>query len=661
MTIKETIPFNFDDIYTYIENKFEEEGYDTQEGSNTMQLVTSMSYLVSMLNANTAANINETILTLARKRNIALKDARVLGYEIDHIKSYQYEITLEFSNPGSYRINKHDSFTSGDKKYYYFGETTDIFEVTEGNPVTKKIIVKEGTLKTYSEEPTLNLILGSKFDETTGTSSVQDYIDIPFTNVENDGIEMFLTYYDEDGNFRELEEWDRSESYMLEADLQIDYKFVRLDIPDYGTPRCYYKIGDVGKSMRIGTLVYINILVSSGSEGEMTDTPTDDNGDAIITNYTLSSEGADEEDLESIKSNAPIFNNTANRVITNNDYKVFCNRQSSVSTSSIWDGTDEIPTRAGNIWFSFIPATRTRELDDSVDSGYVWNLTDEYYTSNWYIEDDEIQEVYDVLDGFKIPTLRFLHRHPIYMDFEYTVDIPRYTITTSESDINTGVFDVINTYFESGDSLSDVPVETFGFEYFHSNLLKRIDSQLTENMGCNVTLNTSINLHEKLVVTETFEDGAIDYNKIIVHLGIPYDGVFDSDDITVRFDSLPSINTEDFIDGNRRLYVDEGSYSFTESTEMTTYDIKLSEASSENDTENDDIIGTFRVFPKSSDDIEIILFVTSDDGYNTGINPDDLVIDIPNQYGLNLDIKYKNDNVPIIRNTIPRLKQVQFT
>ena len=68
--LTETIPFNFDEIYSAVSTKLAEKGYDAiYEGSNTAQLVTAMSYLVSMLNANTAANINEMLLPLAQKRN----------------------------------------------------------------------------------------------------------------------------------------------------------------------------------------------------------------------------------------------------------------------------------------------------------------------------------------------------------------------------------------------------------------------------------------------------------------------------------------------------------------------------------------------------------------------------------------------------------------
>ena len=44
MAIKPTIPFNFDEIYTNVQAKFIENGYDYQEGSNTAQLFTAMSY-----------------------------------------------------------------------------------------------------------------------------------------------------------------------------------------------------------------------------------------------------------------------------------------------------------------------------------------------------------------------------------------------------------------------------------------------------------------------------------------------------------------------------------------------------------------------------------------------------------------------------------------
>lgn len=640
MAITETIPYNFDDIYEYIEQKFEEEGYDTEEGSNTMQLVTAMSYLVSMLNANTAANINETILPLARKRSVALNDARVLGYEVSHVQSYQYSLTLEFSNAGTYRINKYDSFSTGDHTYYYMGDTTDSFTVSEGETVTKTITVKEGTLNKYSSDESLSLTIESQYNANTKTWAAQEYIDVPYTDVEENGIEMFLTYYDESGNYYEMEEWSRTTQFMIEADTSLNKEFVRLDLIDYGMPRLYFKIGDIGKDMRIGTLVYLNVLQSSGEDGKMTETPTPDSLDCEVTSYTLSVQGASEETLESIQTNAPLFNNTANRVITINDYIAFCNRQTSVETSVIWDGGDEYPERPGYIWFTFTPATITRNISNTGE-GYEWTLDNPYDNVNWYIEDDEITEVFNVLDDYKIPTLEFLHRQPIYMDFEYTINIPRYVVQTSEADINEGVFNVINDYFTGDDSTTNDPVESFRFEYFQSNLNKRIDSQLTDNMGFNISLKTTIPLNERLIINETF--GGSDVNEIRFHLGVPFEGLYDSNG-DVIFDNIPSINTTDF-DGSNDLSVSESSSTYSSAGEYTSYNILL----------GSNIVGEYRVYDETISDIEVILYITSDDGYTTGISSSVISDD-----GTLINVEYPNSNIPMKRNTIARLKTVTF-
>lgn len=661
-TITQTIPFNFDDIYGYIEGKFEDAGYDTQEGSNTMQLVTAMSYLVSMLNANTAANVNETILTLARKRALALKDARVLGYEASHITSYQYELTLEFSTPGTYRISKYDTFVSGDYTYYYLGDTTDSFTVLEGVPEIKTITVIEGELKSYTDEQALTTTIDNVYDSETETWAAQTYVDLAYTNVEENGIEMFLTYYDDDGIYHELEEWTKSSRYMIDTDTDLNKEFVRLDLIDYGTPRLHFKLGDIGKDLRVGTIVYMNALISSGVDGKMTETPTTDL-ECTVTNYSLSVQGAAEETLSSIKTNAPLFNNTANRVVTVNDYESFCNKQTSVKTSVVWDGQDEYPTQGGYIWFSFIPSTAIRTISDANDEGYTWVLQDKFDTDNWYIENDEIQDVYDVLDNYKIPTLEFFHRHPIYFDFDYEINIPRYKIVTSEAAINEAAFNVINDYFLIGDTESVNPVESFDFEYFQSNLIKRIDEELTDNMGFNISLTTSIHLHDKLIIEETFDDGDTPYQEIRLHLGVPFEGIFDGNDVI--FDNLPIIDTENFI-STRRLYLDEDTLLRDAETEITTIDIKLSEEGAANAPLTDDVIGQYRVFNKTDADIEIILYVISVEGYSVGIDTTYLEIPVDYEEGdpdpaIRMQVVYSNSNMPFNRNTIPRLKSVSFT
>ena len=77
--IKETLPFNFEEIYNDIKTDFSNAGYDISEGSNSAMLGKSMAYTVSSLNANTALNINELILPYANRRNSIVTDARNFG------------------------------------------------------------------------------------------------------------------------------------------------------------------------------------------------------------------------------------------------------------------------------------------------------------------------------------------------------------------------------------------------------------------------------------------------------------------------------------------------------------------------------------------------------------------------------------------------------
>lgn len=160
MATKETVPFDYNDLYTSVQQRFVDKGYDIQEGSNTMQIASAMAYLVSMLNTNTAININETLLTLARKRNTVLHDSRILGYEPGNKASYQYYITLRFVPlkdindnyiPTSYDIPKYTKFTANSKNYYYYGDLIRIKDIIE--PYELTVVVKEGNLIKSSDKP----------------------------------------------------------------------------------------------------------------------------------------------------------------------------------------------------------------------------------------------------------------------------------------------------------------------------------------------------------------------------------------------------------------------------------------------------------------------------------------------------------------------------
>lgn len=628
MSTKETVPFNYDEVYEYVKAKFEDKGYDTQDGSNSMQLASAMSYLVSMLNVNTAVNINETLLTQVRKRTMALKDARVLGYEIQHITSFQYELTLEFTEPGTYVIEKYTEFKAGDYTYYFMGGD-DVLEPTVtvvDDPVSITINVIEGNITQYDDDSTLEYVISSVYDEDTETDIVDYFVDIPFTNVEDDGIEVFLTYYDDEGLLHSQEPWTKSSTFLIDQDTTLDKEFVRIDEIDTSTPRIYFKLGDVGKDLREGTIVQSTILQSSGESGVMSELPTTDLN-CTVTNYSLIIEGAEEESISSIKTNAPLFHNSANRCVTKPDYIAFCNRQAAVENTMVWDGHLEYPNVPGNIWFSFLSSNTSRSFTENT-IGTNWILDDLSDLENWYLAD--FDNVFDVLDDYKIPTMQFNHRQPVYFDFNYDVNIVKYTTAKSESERNEDIFNVINNYFIGSSDTEGV--ETFEYEYFESSLNKRIDTELSDLMGFNIKSSYTINLNNYNVIDE-FDYGT----QIRFHLGVPYETYIT--DGVINVDNLPSINTESFTSLGD-LVVDYTT-SYTENDgNITVYNIKIDE----------EIVGLYKVNSGVIETIEVILYIEE-----TGISQTDV------DNGLTVNVTYPSPNIRFSRNTIPRLREVNFT
>lgn len=580
--ITETVPFNFDELYNGLKAKFQEKGYDTEEGSNTSQLITAMTYLTSMLNVNTAANINETLLPLATKRNNALQDARALGYEIQHKQSYSYMLTISLT-AGNHTIPKYSKFSCNGKTYYYMGKQIDLSDWVAGKTIQLPII--EGTLYRFTDDSSLVDTI-TNITDATGNTVVKYYVDIPYADVEESGIEVFVTYYDDYGNLVQREAWYKSEHFMIDADTSLNKQYVRLDNIEYRTPRIYFTLAGVGQGVRLGSIIEMNVLTTSATDGAIDDLTAVGNlthtiDGAEVTNIELINEGADEESIESIQLNAPKFYNSANRAVTKSDYEAICNRQTSVETSLVWGGDDEFPKCPGHIWFSFLPkikVTRSFTSDefnyeylldswgdiewdysldpvaDEAEWNAQWELNEIYYNER-FIQDSEIKSyeftedgqliqpgIWDVLENYKIPTLEFHNRHPLFLDFEYDINIIRYKITDSKAAIHQGIFDTIDNFFTgTNDSLK---MEKFETEYFHASLEKRIDTVLTDASGYTNNVTAKLLLTKKNVARENY---LAEYRDIYIPLSIPFETYFDTNGYLLH-NKLPSIDTVGFID-----------------------------------------------------------------------------------------------------------------
>jgi len=344
---------------------FAEKGYDSPyPGSNLAQLITSMAYTTSMLNANTAININETILTLAQKRPNIIQDARLLGYEPTQIISYVYQITITFLKSGQYYIPHLTEFTQNNNTYYYMGQDIDI-NANAGDTIN--IQIKEGTL----------------------------------ISVEENGIEVFVTYYQPNGVLTQRTEYFKSNTLLIDINDNLTKKFIRLENIEMQTPRIYFALSNVGNPLPEGTIVNMNILQSKGPNGAMSstpalppakgmiiDTPQTSIQDIKISNTTLLIRGNDVESNQSIKENAPVLYNTASRCVTANDYEVICKKQGACKEAFVFGGEDEHPVKLGNIYFSLTPEKASRTFTNNADNTYWYRDNLDSITNNYLLPDE---------------------------------------------------------------------------------------------------------------------------------------------------------------------------------------------------------------------------------------------------------------------------------
>lgn len=629
-----TIPFSFDELYNESRSLFENAGFDTADGSNTSQLAAVMSYLVASLNTNTALNINETLLPYANKRKNILQDARVLGYEAKHKVSYQYKLTIllseslkgygTFTIPKNYTVsangntyhstsedivvnlgqvvvngkfvNPSDVKTSGDKKLYddiditsLWNEASNIFE--ENRKVT--LTVKEGELITWDSDVAS---LERTIDSITlnGSSYVRNYIDIPYNDVEDDGIECIVSYYDDSNTWQENVKFEKTEDYFFELDNeQLTNKFIRIDDIEMETPRVYFKYAGMGKGIPLGSLVRFNILITSGVDGSMGSIQYTQDGDnlsytgillpsiasdnklitnvfsgCVVTSCDLLTSGKSEESNSSIKLNAPKVYNSAYRCVTNLDFKYACNRSTYVDDSVVWGGEDEFPKSPGHVWISLLPAKHSErtftsnednseyQRDNSIlvynylegETTYQHALRNDFYAKNYLLSAEildydyttnKYSGVFGDLEYKRFSSLTLHHRNPLYLNFNYKFNILNYNIKETTSNIHNELFKVLDNCF-SGD---DLQLEKFDATYFHSNIVKRIDNKISDLCGFTSSLETQVVLNEKTLCTENWYSN---YKDIYIPLCVPFEKYF-TDDGYLDVNRLPNIDTENFI------------------------------------------------------------------------------------------------------------------
>ena len=176
--------------------------------------------------------------------------------------------------------------------------------------------------------------------------------------------------------------------------------------------------------------------------------------------------GTSAESDASIKINAPVFNNTANRAVTKLDYIAISKKIPDIKEAEAWGGEEEIVPDGsgdryiGNVWISAAPHSiyeylhtdKTESSLESYEQSHGLPIISEDISHNWYLTDEEIngtdeESLIPFLDFYKIITMDINHRHPLYVDFEFECDIIKYDLTKSKYEVNKSIFEGIRDYF----------------------------------------------------------------------------------------------------------------------------------------------------------------------------------------------------------------------
>lgn len=352
MAINKRIPttdLDFDEIKTnlktFLQGQSEFADYDF-DGS-------ALSVILDVLAYNTHYNalyknlaVNESFLDSASKRASVVSRAKEIGYIPRSAKSAEAVVDVVVSNttstPTTLVIPAYSPFnTSVDGVTYTFYTLEDIITVkniTNSTYTFSDVTIKEGTPLTFKyvvAEGQKYIIPNNNVDLSTLKVRVQDNTTGVYTTFINQENIINLTPTDA--------------VYFVK---EIDGEFYELQFGN----------GVIGKALANGNIVHLSYIVCNKDlpNGAKTFSYQGSTllGGIVSTVTTIAAfNGADLEDIESIRFNAPRAYSTQNRAVTIEDYKaiIYANYPTAESIS-VWGGEDNDPPVYGKVFVCIKPA-----------------------------------------------------------------------------------------------------------------------------------------------------------------------------------------------------------------------------------------------------------------------------------------------------------------
>jgi hypothetical protein len=425
-----------------------------------------LSVLLDILAYNTHYNaiynnlsINEMFLDSARKRNSVVSLSKTLGYTPRSASSSN--ATVGMTSTGDINSPKLIVLPAYSPFYTSVNNKTFIFYNRSSYSATKN------TRNVY-EFPSISIFEGRpltyKYTVGTGTRFI-----IPNANVDTSSI--VITVYNS-SNSSDVTTFTLAKSVLNINGTSRVYWIKEIDD---GLYELTFGDGNIGVTLENGNIVEINYMVSN------LDAPNNAkvftyNGNSLYSGFSIpnintisyATNGAEPENLDSIKFNAPRVYSAQDRAVTVDDYKALIySEMTGVDSVTVWGGEDATPPIYGKIFICVKP-----------QSGDFLTVQQKDYLLN------------NIITPKKVTTVTTVILDPDYINVELntTVYYNELETTRSVSQIETIIHNEIETYNQN-------ELQKFDGILRYSKLSKLIDNSESSILN-NIT---TLTLHRKIL------------------------------------------------------------------------------------------------------------------------------------------------------------------
>lgn len=448
------------DLKTFLESQDELQDFDF-EGSGLNVILDALAYNTTYqaLTANFA--LSEAFLDSAALRQNVVAKAKTISYFPRQISSSVATINLSITpavDPAqSITVAKGTRFTSSiDGQSFTFVTTDDVQldDLDVAGTYEADININQGVFRTQTfvktSDPTQRFVLiQDDVDASESFFSVDVRLSAAATSSINYSRALSVAAIDGDSTIY----------YIQEA--------------ENGNVEIYFGDDILGKAVVTNNAIDITYIATKGKDANdasvfyiidnvVDNTGTYNTADFTITTILKAAGGADEEDVDSIKFNAPLVNTTQERAITVNDYRaLILNRYPAIESLNVWGGEDNIPPQYGKVFIAVKPnygltISPATKLDISN------TILDKYSTIG--ITPEILDAEYTYLNVTSLVT---------YDDEKTTLKI---------GELTTAITEGVAAYFSSS-------VSTFSTDFRFSKLTSYIDS-VDASISGNVTAIT---------------------------------------------------------------------------------------------------------------------------------------------------------------------------